>query len=447
VAEPMSATKVCGSKVAEMNGSALFGAFRSKVAQAATPPHSVKSGSSLLKSGNLLLRVTTSGRFRPEIDGLRFFAIIPVLTSHLLEWMFRRQAQSGFDVPSGYLQLVNHLPGVLLFFAISGYILTYQISSASRGGYDWSKYRKYIVRRFKRIAPPYYVLLVATFIVVGIVGFKPEGGGRHFDASHVALLPSLIASFLYSHWLIYGEWPRLFGAAWTLEIETQYYIIAPVLTLIYLDLSNKKLKVAVGIAAITLTSIIASCLDVGNFWAGTIAKFFPYFFAGMLALELQDDLRKFVESVPKAVTNVVTVIAVLLYLRLQAPEDGAGIGMFAYYVVNILSVMMMFIAVSIEGNILRRICVNRYVVIIGGACYSIYLTHGQAIYLVQGLLYKHVVFEQTYLAMIFNLAVEVPIAIVVGLTFYVLIERPFMVWGRDRQRQQPVAAGAATGLS
>ncbi len=104
--------------------------------------------------------------------------------------------------------------------------------------------------------------------------------------------------------------------------------------------------------------------------------------------------------------------------------------MFEYYMVNIACLMTMFIAVSIEGNVLRRICVNRYVVIIGGACYSIYLIHLQVIFLLTNFLYKHVVFEETYLAMIFCAAFEVPIAILVGLTFYRLIERPFMIWGR-----------------
>jgi peptidoglycan/LPS O-acetylase OafA/YrhL len=90
----------------------------------------------------------------------------------------------------------------------------------------------------------------------------------------------------------------------------------------------------------------------------------------------------------------------------------------------------MFIAVSAEGNVLRRICVSRPIVIIGGACYSIYLTHAQVIYVLQGFMYRHVVFEKTYLAMIVNVAFEVPLAIIAGLTFYVLIERPFMMWGR-----------------
>ena len=416
--------------------------FRSTVARMLIRRNFLGIGKPAEKRADTMLRVT-SGRFRPEIDGLRFFAIIPVLFSHLFEWVLRHQNQLGFFGDGGpsnyyYYYFVNHLPGVLLFFAISGYILTYQITNASRGGYDWSKYRDYVLRRFKRIAPPYYIVLIATFIVVGVIGFVP-GGGRHFVASHVALLPSLATSLFYSHWLIYGEWPRLFGGGWTLEIETQYYIIAPILTLIYLRLRDKRTRIATGVAAIFLTAVIASQYEVGNFWAGTIMKFFPYFFTGMLALELQDDLKNIGKIVPKVITDVLAVAAVFFYLRVHAPDSGAGIEMFEYYVINIVCVMTMFIAVSIEGNALRSICVNRYVVIIGGACYSIYLTHGAVILLLMSFLYKHVVFEQNYLAMIFCAAVEVPVAILVGLTFYRLIERPFMMWGRRSARRDPAA--------
>ena len=412
-------------------------AFRSKVARALIQQNFFRVGKSAEKRGDGMLRVT-SGRFRPEIDGLRFFAIIPVLFSHLFQQVLRRQNQLGFlgDVDSSnYHYFVNHLPGVLLFFAISGYILTYQITSAAKGGYSWSKYGKYTLRRFKRIAPPYYIVLIATFVIVAVIGFIPSGG-RHFEESHVPLLPSLIVSLFYLHWPVYGEWPRLFGAGWTLEIETQYYIIAPALTLIYLKLDNRKLRTSVGIATIILTSVIASQYDSKNLWGGTIVKFFPYFFTGMLALELQDDLKSVVKMAPRLLMDGVTLAAVFFYVFVQAPESGAGIEMFEYYVINILCVMTMFIAVSIDGNVLKRVCVNRYVVIIGGACYSIYLTHYQVIFLLMNFSYKHVVFEQTFLAMVFYAAFAAPIGIVVGLTFYRLIERPFMMWGRVGQQPQ-----------
>lgn len=422
-----------------------FEMLRRKVARTTAAITEVATGTSRQGRRDVMVRVT-SGRFRPEIDGLRFFAIIPVVLSHLFEWMFRRQSEMGFPVSSNYHQVVNHLPGVLLFFAISGYILTYQIRNASEGGYSWSKYANYILRRFKRIAPPYYILLAATLVIVGILGFRPSGGGRHFDASEVSLVPSFIASLLYSHWLIYQEWPRLFGAGWTLEIETQYYVMAPVLTLIYLNLRNKNQKIALGIAMILLSSVVACQYKVGTFWAGTIIKFFPYFFTGMLALELQEDFKGIEKTVPRLAADAIAATAVFFYMCLRAPEDGAGIAMFEYLSINIVCIMMMFIAVSIDGNVLRWICTNRYVVIIGGACYSIYLTHGQIVYLLQGLLYKHIVVANTALAMLLNVAFEVPVAVAVGLAFYLVIERPFMMWGRTRRREHTILRESASNV-
>jgi peptidoglycan/LPS O-acetylase OafA/YrhL len=405
--------------------------LRNKLGQTFLQRGFVGSSKSPVKGSNALLRVT-SGRFRPEIDGLRFFAIIPVVFSHLFEWVFRRQHELGLMgslASSDYHYFVNHLPGVLLFFAISGYILTYQITGASRGGYSWPKYRKYILRRFKRIAPPYYVVLLGMFIVIAVIGFRPSDV-RHFAENHVPLLQSLIVSLFYVHWLVYAQWPRLFGAGWTLEIETQYYVLAPILTLLYLRVANKTLRVSVGMATIVLTSIIASQYGVDNYWSGTIIKFFPYFFTGMLALELQNDLQDIVKSAPMAIIDLLTVGAVFFFFLAHAPESGAGVKMFEYYIINITCVMTMFIAVSVEPSVLRRICVNRYVVIIGGACYSIYLTHGQVIFLLQDIAYKYIHFDNTNLAMIFNAAFEIPVAILVGLSFYLLVEKPFMMWGR-----------------
>jgi peptidoglycan/LPS O-acetylase OafA/YrhL len=405
--------------------------FRSKVARAFIPDNVFTSAKSAKKTSESMIRVT-SGRFRPEIDGLRFFAIIPVLFSHLFERVLRQQVNLGFLAnieSSNYHYFINHLPGVLLFFAISGYILAYQIINASGGGYDWTKYKKYIIRRFKRIAPPYYVVLIGTYIIIVGFGFNPQGA-THFETSDAPLLSSLAASLLYSHWAIYKEWPRLFGPGWTLEIETQYYVIAPMITLLYLSISKKKMRLAIGYGAILLSSILASQYKVGDFWTGTIIKYFPYFFAGILALELQDELKNAARVTPRVITDLLTAAAVFFYLRLQAPENGGGIGMLEYYALNIACVMTMFAAVSIEGNVLRRICINRYVVIIGGACYSIYLTHLQIIFLLTNFLGRHLIFQQSYLVMVLYAVIEVPIAILVGLIFYRLIERPFMMWGR-----------------
>ena len=83
--------------------------------------------------------------YRPEIDGLRAFAVIAVIINH-----FNKDI-----LPSGYL-------GVDIFFVISGYVIT-----ASLIRRENKSFLDYIIsfyeRRIKRIIP-----LLAIFVVVPV---------------------------------------------------------------------------------------------------------------------------------------------------------------------------------------------------------------------------------------------------------------------------------------
>src|SRR4051794_21430910 len=72
-----------------------------------------------------LRRRTTTGAYFPEIDGLRFLAIAPVVLQHLMERVQRGLEPGGlseFDRHLGSLMPTGYL-GVKLFFVISGYII------------------------------------------------------------------------------------------------------------------------------------------------------------------------------------------------------------------------------------------------------------------------------------------------------------------------------------
>lgn len=71
-----------------------------------------------------LRRPAGGGRFVPEIDGLRFFAIFPVVLDHAW-WSYRTNVgDPGFNLDStlGRVFSAGEL-GVQLFFVISGYVL------------------------------------------------------------------------------------------------------------------------------------------------------------------------------------------------------------------------------------------------------------------------------------------------------------------------------------
>lgn len=76
-----------------------------------------------------------SSSYRPEIEGLRAFAVFVVIGYHFFPSF----------IPSGYL-------GVDIFFVISGYVITGSLSNSNK--HNKSKLLiDFYLRRIKRIAP------------------------------------------------------------------------------------------------------------------------------------------------------------------------------------------------------------------------------------------------------------------------------------------------------
>ena len=78
-------------------------------------------------------------KYRPEIDGLRALAILPVLLYHL-------------DVP----WMTGGFVGVDVFFVISGYLITKLIVSELEKTGRFS-FATFYVRRLRRLMPSYLV--------------------------------------------------------------------------------------------------------------------------------------------------------------------------------------------------------------------------------------------------------------------------------------------------
>jgi peptidoglycan/LPS O-acetylase OafA/YrhL len=172
-------------------------------------------------------------RYIPAIDGLRALAVIAVMLYHLnLGW-----------IPGGFL-------GVDLFFVISGYVITRLLldSIQLRGGLDL---RGFYLGRFRRLFPPLLFLVVSTLLFVGI--WAPETIKR--------FLTDLIFVFTgtINWWLVYRHQdyfeaigrPPLLQHTWSLAVETQFYILWPlILYFIFKKFSRSAIpKVALIIAA------------------------------------------------------------------------------------------------------------------------------------------------------------------------------------------------------
>ena len=140
-------------------------------------------------------RKSVSTKYRPEIDGLRFFAIIIVVICHTAERVHRLLLAHGASAEKDKLFLLFSEPGngVLLFYAISGYIISQQF--LHRQSISKEYIAKYLRRRFLRIAPPYYLILTVSYIAVAFIGYAPPDVHQMWKAPqsfHLSFSKSLI---------------------------------------------------------------------------------------------------------------------------------------------------------------------------------------------------------------------------------------------------------------
>lgn len=379
-----------------------------------------------------LRRVTASGAYRPEIDGLRFFAIAYVIVWHLYERIIRLVA-SARPLSSAELALPRYVPwattGVCLFFSISGFILATQFLR------NFKKLNKenlgsYFYRRITRIEPPYIILIVVTYLFLVGTGYEPKFGNNFYKGPS-SLTASLVASLLYSHAWFYNALPRLFPGAWSLEIEVQFYILAPFIFYSYFKIQDTRYRLLTGIAI--LLALCALSAGLGHRWPSegfyryTLLKYGYYFWLGTILADANS--RNLFERIrlPAPAWDAVAIagFVAITAFSTSVVRKALPVGGFALDLIFVLGMTGLYLG-AIRGRAFRAFCAAPWISLIGGACYSIYLTHVQILLAVTEIIDRIHPVPNLWLAIACGVFIEVPIALAGGLLFYTLIERPFM---------------------
>jgi peptidoglycan/LPS O-acetylase OafA/YrhL len=146
-----------------------------------------------------------------------------------------RQAERGDAVPTDAASWLvaattRFWIGVPLFFVISGYCISATADSTRRRGHPLITY---FIRRFRRIYPPYWILLglLALFVVVaealvpGLVTDDYAGIPKPGWLTASQWFGNITLTESWRHHLAGGPLRYFYGMAWTLCYEEQFYAV------------------------------------------------------------------------------------------------------------------------------------------------------------------------------------------------------------------------------
>lgn len=378
-----------------------------------------------------LSRVTSTGDLIPEVDGLRFIAISVVVFHHLVSIylpvsgrMAQVRSYADWMTASDQSWLIRlaycgHF-GVQLFFVISGFILALPFAKRAFNDLPAPDLKSYYLRRVTRIEPPYVICL---FLLFFLFWFESRDSA--------ARIPNLLASLVYSHGLIFGRESLINGVTWSLEIEIQFYLLVPFLVKIF-RWRNAAMRRATLVAAIlggAFLSLNVIYPSGSSRLPLTFLNFSQYFLTGFLLADLylsyagREQKRTFA-------WDAVTVGAAALMLATLM-----WFGTLYYLLPLMIGVFYVGCYLGRLSNAFVRL---RWIVILGGMCYTIYLYHVTII----GQAFVHTG-KWTSLARSFGADVVMqallilPVLLAICAWLFVVSEKPFMRWSLSKNRNSP----------
>lgn len=175
-------------------------------------------------------------KYRPDIDGLRAIAVLPVLFFH-----------AGMGFPGGFV-------GVDVFFVISGFLIGSLVVAELEAG--TFRLLHFWERRVRRLFPALAVV-VFVCLIAGTICFVPKNFAELGQS--IIAQPLLVSNFYFWKQSGYFETAAEFQPllhTWSLAVEEQFYLFFPPIMLLLLK-GGRKIAL-IGIITFILGSFVWS---------------------------------------------------------------------------------------------------------------------------------------------------------------------------------------------
>ena len=300
--------------------------------------------------------------YRPEIDGLRAFAILPVVLFH-----------AGFKIFSG------GFIGVDIFFVISGYLITGIISNEIKE----KKFNliNFYERRARRILPN--LLFVVIFSSVLSWLFLDIYSLNIFGKSVIGVV-TFCSNFYF--WLkggYFSESTELMPLmhTWSLSVEEQFYLFFPILMILLSKLESKKifnilifltfLSLCLSIFAVNYINPIHQSIISGAFYL-LPTRAWELGIGALISIKASQNKYVFNFSIKRVFFLELLGISMVLLPIFLYSETTSFPGFASISPVLGTGILLLFCN---NNTIIGRFLANKLFVFIGLISYSLYLWH------------------------------------------------------------------------
>lgn len=289
-----------------------------------------------------------------HLDTVRFYAVFMVIFAHIFQiWTWDANTVLLFPIGN---------TGVIIFFVLSGFLITKILLSESMENTLISSFKNFYGRRTLRIFPIYYLYLLIIF------WFNLE------NINQSGVMPWLYLTNIY----MFNEnsWLGANSHLWTLSIEEQFYLIWPFLVLLLRDYHKTLLLLFVVIIAIAISArgylFLNSYSISPQIEVFTLTNLDSLTFGGVLALaylRYQNLLKKYALAI---IVFALVAYYLLLWLKLSFAWSLLFWTIGKFFVVICSAGIILY---AIFANNKQNLFHNPITIHLGKISYGLYLYH------------------------------------------------------------------------
>lgn len=351
------------------------------------------------------------------IDALRFFAFLRVYLHHLYvpgDFGLFTTLKKGGGI------------GVVFFFVLSGFLITWILTS-SKIQTDKIDLRRFYAKRVLRIWPLFYVYLLIVYLA-------PHGIREYLGYDGWGYTPDWRASFAFleNYQMILHHSVPAFSAlviTWSLCVEEHFYIVWALLMVICPVRRIPLLMVGLMATAVVARIATLHYLPAYEINTNEIVTSMDYFACGgvigYLVAAHRDRFEAFILDIPYWIRVGYCILALVIFLRAGSLFAMLHLPEYLYPLVE-AAVFAGLIAVVIPAGSDIRISTTSPLSYLGRISYGLYLFHTMAIVATLKIFDRYHIRIDTVPVLCLDILITFSLSVLVAAAFYHFFEKPIL---------------------